>query len=42
MRALAESYNMATVRLGLDVGLEPIAATLKRLGLEQEPTVRSK
>jgi penicillin-binding protein 1B len=39
MRALAESYNMATVRLGLDVGLEPIAATLKRLGLEQEPTL---
>ena len=39
MRALAESYNMATVRLGLDVGLEPIAATLARLGLEQQPTL---
>ncbi|HWN38655.1 MAG TPA: transglycosylase domain-containing protein, partial [Gammaproteobacteria bacterium] len=39
VRALAESYNMATVRLGLDVGLEPIAATLQRLGLEQKPTL---
>ncbi len=39
VRALAESYNMATVRLGLDVGLEPIAATLTRLGLEQQPTL---
>ena len=39
VRALAESYNLATVRLGLDVGLEPIAATLQRLGLQQEPTL---
>jgi penicillin-binding protein 1B len=39
VRALAESYNMATVRLGLDVGLDPIAATLQRLGLEQKPTL---
>ncbi|HJR68464.1 MAG TPA: penicillin-binding protein 1B [Gammaproteobacteria bacterium] len=39
MRALAESYNMATVRLGLDVGLDPIAGTLARLGLEQQPTL---
>ena len=30
---------MATVRLGLDVGLEPIADTLQRLGLEQKPTL---
>ena len=36
VRALAESYNMATVRLGLDVGLEPIADTLQRLGLAAE------
>ena len=36
VRALAESYNMATVRLGLDVGLEPIADTLQRLGLTAE------
>jgi penicillin-binding protein 1B len=39
VRALAESYNMATVRLGLDVGLEPIADTLQRLGLKQKPTL---
>jgi penicillin-binding protein 1B len=39
VRALAESYNLATVRLGLDVGLEPIAETLQRLGLEKEPTL---
>jgi penicillin-binding protein 1B len=39
VRALAESYNMATVRLGLDVGLEPIADTLQRLGLQQKPTL---
>lgn len=39
VRALAESYNMATVRLGLDVGLESIADTLQRLGLEQKPTL---
>jgi penicillin-binding protein 1B len=39
VRALAESYNMATVRLGLDVGLEQIADTLQRLGLTQKPTL---
>ena len=37
VRALAESLNMATVRLGLDVGLEPIADVLQRLGLQQKP-----
>ncbi len=37
VRALAESLNMATVRLGLDVGLEPIADVLQRLGLAQKP-----
>lgn len=31
-RALAESINLATVRLGLTVGLRPIARTLARLG----------
>ena len=30
--ALAQSYNLATVRLGLDVGLENVIATIKRLG----------
>lgn len=37
VRALAESYNMATVRLGLDVGLAPIADVLQRLGLARPP-----
>jgi penicillin-binding protein 1B len=37
VRALAESFNMATVRLGLDIGLEPISDVLQRLGLEQKP-----
>jgi penicillin-binding protein 1B len=37
VRALSESLNMATVRLGLDVGLEPIAELLGRLGLERVP-----
>ena len=37
VRALAESFNMATVRLGLDVGLEPISGVLQRLGLEKPP-----
>jgi penicillin-binding protein 1B len=39
VRALAESFNMATVRLGLDLGLEPIADTLQRLGLKEKPTL---
>jgi len=30
--ALAQSYNLATVRLGLDVGLKKVIATIKRLG----------
>jgi penicillin-binding protein 1B len=38
-RALAESMNLATVRLGLDLGLKPIADTLQRLGLESAPTL---
>ncbi|MFO7285412.1 MAG: penicillin-binding protein 1B [Gammaproteobacteria bacterium] len=37
VRALAESLNMATVRLGLDVGLEPVADVLARLGLDRRP-----
>jgi len=37
IRALAESLNMATVRVGLDVGLEPISRVLQRLGLAQKP-----
>jgi penicillin-binding protein 1B len=38
-RALAESMNLATVRLGLEVGLPRVADTLQRLGLETRPTL---
>jgi penicillin-binding protein 1B len=38
-RALAESMNLATVRLGLDLGLPRVAGTLVRLGLETSPTL---
>ncbi len=38
-RALAESMNLATVRLGLDLGLPKVAATLERLGLESPPVL---
>ncbi len=38
-RALAESMNLATVRLGLDLGLPKVAATLEQLGLEAAPTL---
>ncbi|MDP9065366.1 MAG: transglycosylase domain-containing protein, partial [Pseudomonadota bacterium] len=37
VRALAESMNLATVRLGLELGLPNVAATLQRLGLETAP-----
>ena len=39
VRALAESMNLATVRLGLDVGLGRVADTLVRLGLERRPAL---
>jgi len=38
-RALAESMNLATVRLGLDLGLPKVAATLQELGLESAPAL---
>ncbi len=38
-RALAESMNLATVRLGLDVGLPRVADTLQSLGLETRPAI---
>ena len=38
-RALAESMNLATVRLGLDLGLPKVADTLQRLGLEAPPAL---
>ena len=34
--ALAESYNLATARLGLDVGLAQVLHTLKLLGIRRE------
>jgi len=37
VRALAESLNLPAVRVGLDVGLEPIADVLARLGAEHKP-----
>ena len=33
--ALAHSYNVATARLGLALGLDSVIATLRRLGIEQ-------
>ena len=38
-RALAESMNLATVRLGLDLGLPKVADALQRLGLDSAPTL---
>jgi penicillin-binding protein 1B len=37
VRALAQSMNLATVHLGLDVGLAEVTGKLKALGLEKEP-----
>jgi penicillin-binding protein 1B len=34
--ALAMSYNVATARLGTDIGVERVLATVKRLGVERE------
>jgi penicillin-binding protein 1B len=38
-RALAESMNLATVKLGLDLGLPQVVDTLQRLGLESRPVL---
>lgn len=37
VRALAESLNLATVHLGLEVGLPQITRTFQRLGLDKAP-----
>jgi len=37
-RALASSYNLSAARLGLNVGLEAVQDTLKKLGVEKEIT----
>jgi penicillin-binding protein 1B len=36
VKALAYSYNLATVRLGMKVGLDTVYDTLKRMGIERE------
>lgn len=35
LQALAESYNLATARLGLDVGIESVVDMLDRLGVQR-------
>jgi penicillin-binding protein 1B len=37
VRALSESLNLATVGLGLDVGLPNVTKTLQRFGLQRKP-----
>jgi penicillin-binding protein 1B len=37
VRALAESLNLPAVRVGLDVGLDPVADALVRLGIQHKP-----
>jgi len=37
IRALAESYNHATVRLGMEVGVDAVAGLLQALGLPERP-----
>jgi penicillin-binding protein 1B len=37
VRALTQSYNLATVNLGLDVGLGPVTKTYVQLGLDEAP-----
>ena len=34
--ALAHSYNIATVRLGMDVGIDRVLETLRQLGIDRE------
>jgi penicillin-binding protein 1B len=36
-RALAESMNLATIKLGMDVGLPKVIGNLRALGLEADP-----
>ncbi|MDD2816344.1 MAG: penicillin-binding protein 1B [Thiotrichaceae bacterium] len=35
-RALANSYNLATVRLGMELGLSKVIETLRKLGIDRE------
>lgn len=34
--ALAYSYNLSTIRIGMDVGVEKVVASLKRMGINRE------
>jgi penicillin-binding protein 1B len=36
IRALANSYNLATVRLGMEIGVESVRALLGRMGMERD------
>ena len=38
VRALAESLNLATVSVGVDIGVPKVAETLQRFGLQRKPT----
>ena len=37
LRGLTQSYNLATVNLGMDVGLGPVTKTYVQLGLDEAP-----
>jgi penicillin-binding protein 1B len=37
LRALGDSYNQATVRLGMEVGVDAVAGLLQDLGLDRKP-----
>lgn len=37
LRALANSYNLASARLGLDVGVQSVNHTINRLGVDTDP-----
>ena len=39
VRALAESLNLATINVGMDVGLPKVAETLQRFGLPRAPAI---
>jgi len=40
VRALTQSLNLATVNLGLEVGLDHVARTFEQLGLDERARVR--
>lgn len=38
-RALSKSYNLSTARLGLDLGIDKVSATLRQLGLTRDLSI---